>query len=336
MDINPEDSAESREGLFSDFWEASETMEQQERLADCWNLPTEFGTGSHSNTELRPGLNLVTANYQLRKSIATKDAAPEAFGFIFVISGLIKNRLDGVKDDFITKGGQSELVYYPGRMGLWEESKKKRMFGLSIFIKPELFRNLIQEDCYRTVACFSGKSSGEVGKSFYHTDYISPFMQTTLSQVFNCPYCGSTKRLYLEGKAIELIAQKIGQIEADQRRTPKRTTMKSNDVERVLHARELLIRDLEHPPRISDLARSVGLTHNRLIIGFREIYNTTPFIYLRNMRLYRAKMLLDEGMVTVSEAAYSVGYASLSHFARAFNQYFGITPSDYLHKSPGN
>jgi AraC-like DNA-binding protein len=60
--------------------------------------------------------------------------------------------------------------------------------------------------------------------------------------------------------------------------------------------------------------------------SFHEVFGVTVFAYLRNLRLERAReMLLDQG-VSVKEVSWAVGYASLSHFARAFRQRFGVSP----------
>jgi transcriptional regulator GlxA family with amidase domain len=48
------------------------------------------------------------------------------------------------------------------------------------------------------------------------------------------------------------------------------------------------------------------------------------------MRLNKAKALLDDGIMNVTEVAYAVGYSSLSHFAKSFKDYHGAAPGNYL------
>jgi AraC family transcriptional activator of pyochelin receptor len=74
----------------------------------------------------------------------------------------------------------------------------------------------------------------------------------------------------------------------------------------------------------------VGLSHPKLNYGFREIYGSTIFGYLRELRLNKAKALLDDGTMNVTEVAYEVGYSSLSYFTKAFRDYFGTAPGSYL------
>ena len=80
------------------------------------------------------------------------------------------------------------------------------------------------------------------------------------------------------------------------------------------------------PPSLRELSREVALSATLLKRGFRQLFGETVFEHLRNLRLDRAReLLLDQG-ASVKEAAWSVGYASVSHFARAFGARFGASP----------
>lgn len=55
--------------------------------------------------------------------------------------------------------------------------------------------------------------------------------------------------------------------------------------------------------------------------------------FIREERLLRARRLLQTGQVSVSEAAFEVGYTAVSNFVRAYKKYFGHTPGQ--HKDVG-
>jgi AraC-like DNA-binding protein len=157
-------------------------------------------------------------------------------------------------------------------------------------------------------------------------------MDVAIQQLSNCPYSGPLGQIYRECKAVELIAHKLAQIESCAIDMPLPDKLPLNDVERVHHAKEILIRDLENPPRLFDLARALGTTHPQLNRGFRIIFGTSVFGYLRKMRLEKARHLLEKGRMNVTEAAFAVGYNSLSSFSRAFSAHFGSKPVSYLTK----
>jgi AraC-like DNA-binding protein len=158
---------------------------------------------------------------------------------------------------------------------------------------------------------------------------IMPACRVALQQMLGCPYHGPVKQLFLESRALELIAYQLKLLT-----TPKGTgrqggALRGGDIERVHAVAEILKKNLDDPPGIRELTRATGLTHIKLQRGFREIYDTTPFGYLRLIRMNKAKALMEEQDLNVTETALSVGYASLSHFAKAFKEHFGISPSQY-------
>jgi AraC-like DNA-binding protein len=50
-------------------------------------------------------------------------------------------------------------------------------------------------------------------------------------------------------------------------------------------------------------------------------------------RLERARLFLWKRQMNVTEAAFAVGYSSLSHFAKIFRARFGVNPHEYLAQS---
>jgi AraC-like DNA-binding protein len=104
------------------------------------------------------------------------------------------------------------------------------------------------------------------------------------------------------------------------------------EMSRIRLAKDILCRDLESPPKLIDLVRAVGLNHCRLNKGFREVYGSTVFGYLRQTRLLEAKRLMENDGMSVTEAALNVGYSSISSFSNAFLVYFGVRPMACLKK----
>jgi len=62
---------------------------------------------------------------------------------------------------------------------------------------------------------------------------------------------------------------------------------------------------------------------------FKQITGLTPHVYLANVRLERARKLLAETTLSISEITSAVGYQSQSHFTKVFKSVTGITPRAY-------
>ena len=131
---------------------------------------------------------------------------------------------------------------------------------------------------------------------------------------------------------MELLAHKIEQLHPNGRSS--NGALKSSDQECVHHAAEVMVNNLENPPRYESAGTvrraEPGANCHRC---FRLVYGLSPFEYLRNKRLQTAMQLLQGGEVNVTEAALSVGYANLSYFAKAFKNTFGLAPGELLKRS---
>ena len=62
---------------------------------------------------------------------------------------------------------------------------------------------------------------------------------------------------------------------------------------------------------------------------FKQQTGVSPSMYLRYIRINRAKELLEETDYTVMDIAVMVGYSSNSTFTRAFHSVTGMTPKEY-------
>ncbi|MDY0162815.1 AraC family transcriptional regulator [Desulfobotulus sp.] len=142
----------------------------------------------------------------------------------------------------------------------------------------------------------------------------------------------ASKKIFYEAKALELIAYQVGLMERQSGKEKKKREEKSY-VEKIHYAAEIMENNLLNPPGIFDLADLADLNHNRVIQGFKEVYGQTPYEYLSHIRLQKAAEKMRKGECNVTEAAFSVGYANLSHFSRIFRKEFGVNPSDFQKKT---
>lgn len=87
--------------------------------------------------------------------------------------------------------------------------------------------------------------------------------------------------------------------------------------------------------RMPKLARRAGMSQSSFFTKFREATGTTPLLYLKSLRLTRARALLQLHSASVTEVAHAVGYASSAQFSRDFRRSFGAAPSSLLTSGRG-
>lgn len=92
----------------------------------------------------------------------------------------------------------------------------------------------------------------------------------------------------------------------------------------------ILEKHMADPPPLHILASSVGMSLSKLKQVFPAVCGMPPYAYLRSIRMERAMCLLAHRGFSVTDAAFEVGYDSLSHFTKTFSAYHGIKPSGVL------
>jgi len=94
-------------------------------------------------------------------------------------------------------------------------------------------------------------------------------------------------------------------------------------------ARNLIEHNYSETISISDLAANIGIDRSYLTRIFKEVLSITPQEYIRQFRLHKAALLLQDPEVKVSSVAHAVGYHDYVTFSRLFKQYKGVTPTEY-------
>ncbi len=96
----------------------------------------------------------------------------------------------------------------------------------------------------------------------------------------------------------------------------------------LLKAVGLMEESVESPLPPGDLAAEIGVSQRQLERHFRRYLGCTPAKYYMRLRLDRARRLLRQTSLSVTEVAIASGFVALSHFAKAYRQQFGIRPRD--------
>jgi DNA-binding response OmpR family regulator len=131
---------------------------------------------------------------------------------------------------------------------------------------------------------------------------------------------------------LEEMRQRLGQYEGKNTdHIPVNATL-----ELVYQARDKLLTQLQNPPSLDELARTLGTNRTKLAQAFRARLGLSVFAYLRRQRLIRASHLLRETQFTIKQIAAQVGYRNSRDFSVAFKTYFSVTPSEYRHSPPFN
>ncbi|MDO6472332.1 two-component regulator propeller domain-containing protein [Maribacter sp. 1_MG-2023] len=79
---------------------------------------------------------------------------------------------------------------------------------------------------------------------------------------------------------------------------------------------------------LSQLAKEMHLSESQIYRKLKAITDKSTAVFIRSIRLQKAKELIETTNKTISEIAYEVGFNDPSWFSRAFKDEFGFSPSD--------
>ncbi|MFW5844970.1 MAG: helix-turn-helix transcriptional regulator, partial [Planctomycetota bacterium] len=81
--------------------------------------------------------------------------------------------------------------------------------------------------------------------------------------------------------------------------------------------------------RVQDLAARIGVGPEHLARVFRRYEDCTPQEAIASVRMQHAAARLVRERLPVKAVASEMGYATASHFSRAFKRVFGVTPAQF-------
>ena len=298
-----------------------------DRVGHCRH---RYSTDQFWEVKLQSGLHLEWVDDDYHRDLCVKGEHRDDTLLIakFYLSGQHGVRCPGIPDvpaEYSETGGQSYFFALPDLREEEISLTGQHVQFIRLHIEPRFFQTL-GIDLGFLPGLLRRTLMGEQRRFHQSLGHMTPDMHKVLQQILHCPYRHEIKRLFLESKTLELLTLQINQwIALEQGERPTQD-LRAADVERVYEAADILRSELAGPPSIIALAHRVGLNDHKLKVGFRQVFETTVFGYVRAQRLERARQLLLAGDITVTQAALAVGYASQGHFAAAFRKRFGVNP----------
>jgi len=132
--------------------------------------------------------------------------------------------------------------------------------------------------------------------------------------------------------AVQLLAhfaEQLGQLS-------NQLTLKQSQMEppSITRAKEFIARHLSEDISLDNVAQSAHMSRFYFCKMFRKHTGLNFTDYVSRLRIERAKELLMNPNLRVSEIAYEIGFQSLTHFNRVFRRLVGRAPTEFRVKAP--
>ena len=311
-----------------DYWDliyqtrCQQNLNHNDKFDITYQYPEQLGQGTYREIKLRQGVELSIDCCQVHKDVIVE--IPERshpVEYRFKIAEKSTPSSIPSKQYLLCGSGIA-----PSKK--LEKSIAEPIMEIDVHIEPKAFQTFLG-DC--ELASMGLERLIRPSDRFYYTCWgaTSITMQTILYEILYCPFQGITKKIYLESTVWKLMALLLEEERKRHQDKDSVFTLKSEDIDRIHYAKEILATQLDNPPSLLDLARQVGLNDYILKRGFREVFGMTAFGYLHQQRMEYARLLLLQEDLNVGQIAKKIGYASQSRFAAAFRKKFGVNPKAF-------
>ncbi|MDJ0595444.1 MAG: AraC family transcriptional regulator [Pleurocapsa sp. MO_226.B13] len=301
-----------------------------DKLDVVWKYPEPLGQGTVREIKLRDGLELEIVDLRLQDSFRVEEPEePSGYRYHF--------HLLGQHQDYDTVANNREFVIYGAGCKPADSryAPPQTALEVTVWANPERLSSFVGDEDKQLPKSLQHLIRSNNQIRYTRVGKITPRLEAVLWQIIRCPYQGITKRIYLEGKILDLMSLVIAQEVEIYQGERSLKNLNSGTVDRIHYARSILLQNISNPPTIAELAKRVKLNEYTLKSGFHRCFKTTIFRYLHEHRLEQAQQLLSTGDMTVTEVMNAIGDRDRHYFAKAFRKRYQVNPRDYLmrHKS---
>ncbi|XLS30767.1 BLUF domain-containing protein [Flavobacteriaceae bacterium M23B6Z8] len=169
----------------------------------------------------------------------------------------------------------------------------------------------------------------ENDKPFSYYGEINPMTAQYARVLINNKRTDVVGRLLTEGSVMNTLASQIDNHDRSKDVPGFTFPLSSNELKIMSDVSDYISRNLDTNLRVPKLAKMFGLTEKKLQLGCRYFYGESLGNLIRNIRMEKAKELIQTSDMTISEICYTVGFNNRSYFTKAFVSRYGIVPSKY-------
>lgn len=273
------------------------------------------------------GFEMVVGDVRHEQAASITVAEQAVLKLHYRLSGTGRAALEGDREIIIPERSSSLLVHPEGM-------RKKEWFlagqheqSVTLLCAPSFLAERLPDVAAQFPGPVADFVSGTARGVYHEILPLRADMARAAAALLACELTGSLRQLYAEARAFELLTLSVqALIDPEFSLVRRDSSLGNGDLDRLTAARASLERHFLEPPTIAALAREVGMNEAKLMRSFKHVFGRTIFDFTQELRMERAKKLLEVSELSVTEIALEVGYEYSSNFTTAFKRHFGITP----------
>lgn len=138
-----------------------------------------------------------------------------------------------------------------------------------------------------------------------------------------------SEKIIIQGNVLKILAHFIQKVTSEKYKKSK--NLQFGDAAKIMQVKKT-IEDGAHFQHFSldALAKSVGFSKTKLKVKFKELIGTSVYKYYLDLRMQRAREMLQNNPRSITTLAYEMGFKTVSHFSQLYKKYYGINPNSII------
>lgn len=297
------------------------------------DLPDTWGKGYIRGVNFRGGIGILQYACKFHDDLEIQFVIDDIhpLKYLFCLEGILKHHFANEAIIHTLDQFQNVIVASEGRNGHVLKFDKEAFTDVySLELDRKKFKSkMICEINLAKPKLQDMFNDSQATHQFYYQGLYSLVLSMLFQELNEFDHKGLINRLFMEGKAYQILANQLIQYADDEKLESDRNLLRKREVKSILEAVALIENNLESIGSIQSIAHHVGLNGNKLQNGFKSLYGMTANGYIQKTRLEVAKNLLLKTDYPIQEIMQKVGWNSKSYFSKIFKDTYLISPSDF-------
>lgn len=157
----------------------------------------------------------------------------------------------------------------------------------------------------------------------------SPELNFIFNQIRNSKVKSMPQMIYMESKILEILSNVTHDHAEKWEKEHISVRLTKTDKKLLIKCEKYLRDNIGKYTTLNELSNIAKMSTSRFLLAFRQYFGTTPYQYLKNLRMNAALTLLLNTEENISSIAKELGYKNSGHFSGIFKSYYGVTPNKY-------
>ncbi|SQB91716.1 helix-turn-helix domain-containing protein [Clostridium tetanomorphum] len=144
---------------------------------------------------------------------------------------------------------------------------------------------------------------------------VSPELNFIFNQIKMCKAKGISQKIYLESKVLEILSLVTHDKNEKWEKEHISVRLTKTDKRLLNKTEKYLQNNIGSYPSLGELANMSKMSTSRFLLAFKDYFGTTPYQYLKDLRMNAALSLLLNTEDSITSIAEELGYKNSGHFS---------------------